>query len=213
MTLLEMYDAHTGLPTEKYPHHLEVYERCFSAFRGKNISVLEIGIRDGGSLQLWKEYFGKQSKIYGIDIQDRRHLKDKTGAEIFVGNQADPDFLAGVVLKTGPLKIIIDDGSHASKDQIESFQRLFPRLENGGLYIVEDIHTSYRAQYNEGESISFVEYLKYMIDSLHRNEQPEKIFLVELEEAFGIHIFPSLVIIEKRSPGTWGGPTMRGTHV
>ena len=213
MTLLEMYDAHTGLPTEKYPHHLEVYERYFSAFKGKDIGVLEIGIRDGGSLQLWREYFGKQSRIYGIDIQDRRNLKDKAGAEIFVGHQADVDFLSGLVSATGSLQIIIDDGSHVSKDQIESFSYLFPRLGDGGLYIVEDIHTSYRDQYNEDGTISFVEYLKYMIDSLHRNEQPDKIFLAALEEVFGIHIFPSLVILEKRNPKTWGGPTMRGTHV
>lgn len=212
MTLLEMFENHKGLFTEKYPHHLEIYERYFSAFRGKDVGVLEIGIRDGGSLQLWREYFGEAAWIYGLDIQDRQHIEEEVRAEVFVGDQGDVQELRRILKSMRPLDIVIDDGSHVSLDQKQSFAELFPALREGGIYVIEDIHTSYRAGYNDDTQLSFVEYLKEMIDSLHKNEQPGTIFFNEWEQVFAIHIYPSLAIIEKRNPRTWGGPTIRGTH-
>lgn len=213
MTLVELFQNHSGLPTEKFNHHLEAYGHFFSPFQGQDIGVLEIGIRDGGSLQLWRKYFGPAARIYGLDIQDRTYLKDKVGAEIFVGDQGDIKVLRELISGMGQLHIVIDDGSHNSQDQIVSFKEIFPTLEDGGLYIVEDIHTSYRENYGGGllDQRSFVEYLKARIDFIHRSE-----FLFDSEykgatHLFAIHIYPSLAIIEKRDPRTYGSALMNGS--
>lgn len=206
MTLLDIFHNHTGLPTEKYPHHLEAYENFFAPFRGKEIGFLEIGIGNGGSLEMWRKYFGKNARIYGLDIQD---IKPKF--PLFVGNQGDRVFMEETVLKTIPLHIVVDDGSHQCYHQVVSFEVLFPRLEDGGVYIVEDIHTSYRAAYlpDMGRGESFVSYLKRMVDSLHKNETGET-YHPAWDHVFAVHFYPGLAIIEKKSPSQWGGPQTMG---
>ena len=213
MTLVDLFQTHSGLPTEKFLHHLEAYDHFFSKFQGQDVGVLEIGIRDGGSLQLWRKYFGPAARIYGLDIQDRTYLKDKVDAEIFVGDQGNVEVIRELIPKTKPLHIVIDDGSHNSQDQITSFKEIFPFLEDGGLYIVEDIHTSYRENYGGGflDQRSFVEHLKSIIDFIHRSEFPGREAVKGADHLFAIHIYPSLAIIEKRDPRTYGSALMNGS--
>ena len=116
--------------------------------RGKNLNLLEIGvggydnpIQGGNSLRMWKSFFAN-SKIYGIDIYDKAPLQEKR-IKIFQGSQTDEIFMNMVCNEIGNLYIIIDDGSHVNGDVIKTFELLFPRLNNGGIYIVEDMQTSY----------------------------------------------------------------------
>jgi len=208
--LIDIFQSHKGLVTEKFPHHLEIYEWFFDKFRGKNIGIFEIGIREGGSLQLWRKYFGPEARIYGLDIQDKAALTEKTDSAIFVGDQSNTIFMQDLAQKIKPVHIVIDDGSHKVNDQRLSFECIFPVLENGGIYIIEDIHTSYREEYGGGYKNyrSFVEYLKTMIDGIHSSEFPGVIPVI-FNEIFAVHFYPSLAVIEKRGPWTWGGPTMR----
>ncbi|SFN33155.1 class I SAM-dependent methyltransferase [Salegentibacter flavus] len=127
--------------TPHYQHH-------FKDFKQKRINLLEIGVGGnksktygGASLRMWKHYFRK-GNIYGVDIYDKSALQEKR-IKIFQGNQADDKFLIDLGKKVGPFDIIIDDGSHLNDHIISSFLNLFPYLNKGGVYVVEDIQTSY----------------------------------------------------------------------
>jgi hypothetical protein len=124
------------------------YQQHFQFLRRKKLNILEIGIggygdskRGGESLRMWKSYFSK-SNIFGIDIQDK-HFHDEYRIRTFQGSQIDDNFIMKVVDAIGNIDIIIDDGSHYNNHVIESFKLLFPALSIGGIYVVEDLQTSY----------------------------------------------------------------------
>jgi hypothetical protein len=136
--------------TDKWGAHryAQHYATHFQCFRKKRLNILEIGVGGydnpkygGESLRMWKNYFPK-AMIYAIDIYEKSaHQEERI--KIFQGSQANEAFLKDVCEKTGPLDIIIDDGSHVNEHVITSFKVLFPLLKNGGIYAVEDTQTSY----------------------------------------------------------------------
>jgi hypothetical protein len=124
------------------------YQHHFQSFRRKKFNLLEIGVggyedpRSGGnSLRMWKAYF-PNAGIYGIDIYNKTHHDEKR-IKTFRGNQTDENFLKDVMAKIGGADIIIDDGSHYNDEVIKTFRILFPLLNNGGIYVIEDLQTSY----------------------------------------------------------------------
>ncbi|SCL59341.1 hypothetical protein GA0070604_4030 [Micromonospora eburnea] len=186
------------------------YETFFRRFRDQPIRILEIGIggfdeahRGGASLEMWKRYFPR-ALVYGIDIEDKRFLETQR-LRTFRGNQADPEFLATVLQQTGELDIVIDDGSHFCSDQIKSFELLFPRLATGGLYVIEDMETSYWPGFG-GSSSDFtspttgVGYLKDMVDGLNYEAMTSDTAYRRKptdRSVVGIHFFHSMAIVEK----------------
>lgn len=117
-----------------------IYEKYFKDFRNKNINLLEIGIDKGDSLRIWSDYF-PNANICAIDIEKKDfNIKN---VNIFIGDQSDNQFLENIASKYKYFDIIIDDGSHFSKDIISSFNTLYPYLKNDGFYIIEDLQTSY----------------------------------------------------------------------
>ena len=127
--------------TDKWHHYFDVYERHFSPFRGRDIRLLEIGVQRGGSLDLWRGYFGAGSRMSGIDIDPACAALTDDGIAIHIGDQADADFLRGVVARDGPFDIVIDDGGHRMNQMITSFETLYPAMTIPGVYVVEDTHT------------------------------------------------------------------------
>jgi len=124
------------------------YMSHFRRYKNNKINLLEIGVggyknptSGGNSLRMWKKYF-PFGKIYGIDIYDKSLLQESR-IKIYKGSQVDTAFLEKVTAEIGPLDIIIDDGSHINDHIIKTFEILFPKLKNGGIYVVEDIQTSY----------------------------------------------------------------------
>jgi len=118
--------------------YLRHYERVLSGFRNVPIQLLEVGIAEGASLRTW-ERFLPSATIIGVDIHTgcRRFAGGRIAVEI--GSQADPEFLATMAAKYQPT-VIIDDGSHQSAHVFLTFERLFPALRPGGVYIIEDVH-------------------------------------------------------------------------
>ena len=118
--------------------YIEEYERLLSPYRDKNITLLEIGIQLGHSIQMWKKYF-TNSSIYGVDIRDinHKHLLDNPDYNIITHDATKSSFLEEVTGVT--FDIIIDDGSHRFEDQISSFNLLKPLMNPGGIYIIEDV--------------------------------------------------------------------------
>lgn len=136
--------------TDKWGKHFytQHYKNHFLPFRNQRINLLEIGVggyddphQGGGSLRMWKRFFSK-GKIYSIDIQDKSLLQENR-IRIFQGSQVDVEFLDKVVGDIGELDLIIDDGSHLNEHVITTFKHLFPKLKTGGIYVIEDVQTSY----------------------------------------------------------------------
>lgn len=168
--------------TDKWNQHWYVqhYEQLFRKMRRRYITLLEIGIggeanprKGGNSLRMWRAYFPK-GRIFGVDIYDKTP-HDRGRIRTFRGSQADAEFLDSVVRQIGKIDVIIDDGSHINDHVIFTFQRLFPHLSNGGIYVVEDTQTSYWSEYGGNEAdrndpTTAVGYFKSLVDGLNWEE-------------------------------------------
>lgn len=193
----------------KWNHYFDVYERHFNRYRNKEVVILEIGVSQGGSLQMWKNYFGDKAKIYGIDIDPRCKEFEEENIEIFIGSQSDRKFLRQVIEKIGYVDILIDDGGHTMKQQIVSFEELFSRVKKDGIYLCEDVHTSYWLTYGGGYKRrgTFIEYSKNFIDLLNAyHSEQRSLKVTEFTKTVGsIHYYDSIVVIEKKviEPPFW----------
>ncbi len=132
----------SGKPMHKWHHYFEVYERHFSRLRHTSPTVVEIGVQGGGSLAMWRSYFGDAARIYGIDSTPEAKVNEDVATRVFIGNQGDRQFLRGVAAQIGTADIVIDDGSHVASQQITTFEAFYPLLSETGVYLVEDTHTA-----------------------------------------------------------------------
>ena len=170
-TLQEHYRTEEGKVSDRWQLYLDVYEQLLAADRDRPLSLLEIGVQNGGSLEIWSRYFPNAIKLVGCDINPRctgLHYEDPRIA-VIVGD-ANNDVTEAEVLSACPAyDLIIDDGSHASGDIVRSFARYFQHLRNDGLYIVEDLHCSYWATLEGGlfEPYSSISFFKRLIDVIN----------------------------------------------
>jgi hypothetical protein len=134
-TLFDMFKDHSGRQIDKWTHYFDIYEKHFAKYRGTKVRVLEIGIDHGGSLQLWKRYFGAQAEIIGIDIEPKA-MFEESQITTKLYDQCDRR-----IADFGPFDIVIDDGSHIKSHQQQTFDLLWPRTQ--GVYLIEDCHDGY----------------------------------------------------------------------
>lgn len=184
----------------KWAHYLPIYERVFSGLRGTSFKMLEIGVCGGGSLDMWREYFGEAALIYGIDIDPECVKLDTEQTPVRIGSQDDPDFLRRVVREMGGLDVVLDDGSHVASHQQTSFETLWPLLRDGGLYVVEDTHTSYWKAYGGGyrKPMTAIEHAKQIIDDMHGWYHANGTKTAARDEVGSVQIFDSIIVIEKQ---------------
>ncbi len=190
----------------KWWHYFEVYNNYFQKYRGRNVRMLEIGVSKGGSLQMWRDYFGEKAVIVGIDIDNSCKQYEEGNIHVCIGSQEDTDFMKKVCEDFGPFDIVLDDGSHVVKHQIASFRILFPFLKNEGIYLCEDTHTSYWPSF--GGSLrgdTFIEFAKSLVDELHHQHidkgENEKLSPQFRDQIRGIYFYDSMVVFEKRKTG------------
>ena len=187
----------------KWNHYFDIYERHFNRFRNKEIVILEIGVSQGGSLQMWKDYFGDKAKIFGIDIDPRCKKLEEENIKIFIGSQSDREFLRKIKETIPLVDILIDDGGHYMDQQIVSYEELFSHIKNNGVYLCEDLHTSYWPKWGGGhrKSDTFIEYSKNFIDYLHAFHSKQSSLKVNsfTRSADSIHYYDSIIVIEKRN--------------
>lgn len=185
----------------KYQHYFDVYDRHFSKYKGQEITIVEVGVFQGGSLQMWRSYFGPKAKIWGIDIDPRCKLLEEQNTNIIIGSQEDETFLESIYDITGPIDILIDDGGHTQKQQIKTFKILFDKIKNDGVYLCEDVHTSYWLSYGGGSNRigTFIQFTKKLIDKLNAYHSEENSLQVDsfTKSAKSIHYYDSIVVIEK----------------
>lgn len=195
------------LRADKWKLYFDVYEKYFSKFKNNSPTFVEVGVQAGGSIEGWVNYFDKESKIYGVDINPL--IKKVNGAEIIIGDQNDPLFWYNFIEKIGPIDCFLDDGSHIFEHQINTFNYVWPNIKQNGVYICEDTCTSYWKSFGGKLKAphTFIEYAKKMVDYLHIEhvEQNDLIFydqyLVELTKDIGeIHFYNSQVVFVKNKP-------------
>lgn len=139
-TLESIFNKYDTDKNSNFHNYTRQYENLLNNFRNKNIKYLEIGVFNGGSLGAMRETFNKAECILGLDIDSRCKIYENTNNKIFVeiGNATNANFIDYIKTKYGTFDIILDDGSHTNKDVINTFELLFPLLNDNGLYIVED---------------------------------------------------------------------------
>jgi hypothetical protein len=129
----------TGPGVWKWDTYYDIYHRFFSKFRGREVHVCEVGVYSGGSLKMWRDYFGDQCTVYGVDIQPACAKYETDWCHIYIGDQGDPNFwkwFRGLVPR---VDVFIDDGSHVPQHQNTTMQEMLPHLSPGGVYCCEDI--------------------------------------------------------------------------
>jgi len=188
----------------KWAHYFDVYTREFARHRARPVSFLEIGVFRGGSIPMWKAYFPEGSRLTFVDIDPDCARLAEPGTTVAIGNQADPDFLADLAAKHGPFDIVLDDGSHICAHQISSFEHLWPHMAEGGLYMVEDCHTSYWPGFGGGyrNEASFIEYAKRLIDKMHSwYTDQDALFPFDpiARELHSVRFYDSITVAEKRT--------------
>ncbi|WP_051218298.1 class I SAM-dependent methyltransferase [Nocardioides insulae] len=200
-----------GRLIHKWLHYFEIYERHFERFRGKKPVVLEFGVSQGGSLQMWRDYFGRGARIHGVDINPRCKSLEQRRTKIFIGDQADRTFLRSIVEEIGrPIDVVIEDGGHYPVQQINTFEEIYPHMSQEGVFLIEDLHTNYWPKKYAGglrKSGTFIEYAKDLSDQLNAWHSREESFKVDdfTRTTTSMHFYDSIIVFER-------GQRVRPTH-
>ena len=185
----------------KWKHYFPVYERHFARYVYRPVVFWEIGCGNGGSVQMWKRYFGPHAQIVGLDIKPRCKIFEEDQVAIRIGDQSDPVFLDKVLQEFGPPDIILDDGSHVMQHVVASFRHLYQRLDKNGVYMVEDLNTAYAERFGGGlrREGTFIELCKGLIDEL--NGQSAKLITPFTHSTLSMHFYDGMVAIERGRRG------------
>jgi Methyltransferase domain len=200
---LEVYfRANQGRLIHKWIHYFDIYDRHFSPYRGRKVNIVEFGVSHGGSLQMWRDYFGHRATITGVDVDPRCAKFTGNGVNVVIGDQENRKFLNDLADRVGGIDIVIDDGGHTMGQQIATFEELWPRVRDGGIFLVEDLHTSYWPKYDGGykRSGTFIEYAKNLIDQQHAwHSRDLESFKVDdyTRSIRGMHIYDSVIVFDK----------------
>jgi cephalosporin hydroxylase len=193
----------------KWVHYFDIYERHFERFRGKSPTMIEIGVFEGGSLAMWKDYFGEGSKIIGIDINPACKAHEADGIEVFIGSQDDPHIVDSVFQKYPKIDLVLDDGSHIMRHMTSTFDLVYNRISPTGVYAVEDTHTCYWPEYEGGlgNRASFMEFTKSKFDEINavhtRGHLPVTDFTRSTDS---ISVYDIIIVFEKRPQGLRQAP-------
>jgi hypothetical protein len=210
------FNAHQeGRGIWKWRHYFDIYHRHFNRFRGRPVNVLEIGVYSGGSLDMWRDYFGPQCRVFGVDIEPACKAYENDSTKVFIGDQADRTFWRSVKQQIPPVDIVIDDGGHEPHQQIPTLEEMLPHIREGGVYLCEDLHGAFNG---------FVSYMTGFVHNLNQCEKGRNnpadhdrrvvCSATQFQSAIGsVHFYPFVIVIEKsESPLTEFVSPMRGTQ-
>ena len=220
--LTELYQEKSGKVSLKWELYLKEYDRVLREYQDSPVNILEIGVQNGGSLEVWSQYFRNAKLIVGVDIDDKCQslVYSDSRIQVIIGDCCQQDVLEKITGQAATFDLVFDDGSHQSADIIKAFLLYFPNLSVDGLYIIEDLHCSYWENYQGGlfDPYSSIAFIKKLIDIInHQHWQNElsinlffENFLVQLgldplminvdflNQVHSIEIINSLCIIKKK---------------
>ena len=153
-----------SMKLEKYFH---VYYLVLSKYKSrKDLTVVEIGVKDGGSLFIWQKLF-PHAKIIGIDLNVECKKFEKDGFIIEIGDQSSQEFWKNFFYKHQNVDIIIDDGGHTNTQQISTAISCIPFIKDGGILVTEDVMCSYFFNFGNPSKYSFINFCKKIIDDIN----------------------------------------------
>lgn len=200
MNLWADFLTNDGRLIHKWKHYFPIYERHFRDFVYEPVTMLEIGCGLGGSLQMWKRYFGPHATIVGIDIVPECKTYEEDQIEVRIGPQQDTDFLQALIDEFGPPDIVLDDGSHMMSHMVKTFEYLYPRISRNGVYMVEDLHTAYWEEYEGGfrRLGTFIERCKPLLDELNADHTRGVLPPTEFtKNTLAMHFYDSVAVFER----------------
>ena len=189
----------------KWIHYFDIYERHLARFRGTSPVMMEIGVMGGGSLAMWREYFGPGSRIIGLDVNPECKGHEADGIEVYIASQDDPAIINTIFSNYPRIDVILDDGSHVMQQMIASFEMIYHRVHPNGVYVAEDTHTSYWSEYGGGlrREGSFIEFVKHKLDEINAVHTREALPVSEFTRSTDcIACYDSLVVFERRPQGS-----------
>ena len=201
--LLDIYAEGADELVHKWHHYLPIYDRYFAPWRNRPLRFLEIGVSKGGSLSMWRRYFGDHAIIFGVDIDESCAAYNGIAGQVRIGSQADAGFLNDVVAEMGGVDVVLDDGSHVMEHIKASLDVLLPQVSDGGLYMIEDLHTAYWPSWGGGVHAqdNFYNQIRAMIDDMHHWYHQNGQTHPQLAQHFtSIHIHDSICVLEKNTP-------------
>jgi len=156
--------------TGKHTSYFPIYDKLFSPFVSTQVVFVEVGVMHGGSLYMWREFFGKSARIIGIDnnVSAKQFSND---FEIFIGDQADPKFWENFYKAIGKIDILLDDGGHRNSHQIQTVVSALPHIRSGGLIVVEDTHTSFMYEFGNPSRYSFMNFASTKAQNLTKRHK------------------------------------------
>jgi hypothetical protein len=180
----------TGRGIWKWNHYFDAYHRHFGKFVGSNVNVLEIGVYSGGSLEMWRHYFGPGCHVYGVDIEMACKCYEDESTTIIIGDQGDRAFWKDFKGKAPAIDILIDDGGHRTEQQIATFEEMLPHLRPGGVYLCEDVR---------GEHNGFSGYMQGIVANLNAfRGSGSEVRTTEFQAWIqSVHFYPYMTFIEK----------------
>lgn len=220
-TLRELHQEHSGKVSDKWDIYLSEYNNQLESYRKKEVSLLEIGVQNGGSLEIWNKFFPYAKVLVGCDInKDCDGLKFDSPKINVVAEDANTDIAENKITElSSSFDIIIDDGSHTSGDIVNSFSRYFPYLKDGGIYIAEDLHCSYWSEFQGGlyDFSSSISFFKQLADVLNYEHWGVEVNVKDMMSIFkskygasfsdemlshvhSVLFFNSVCIVRKREP-------------
>jgi len=219
--LKKIFLNHKGKLSDKWELYINEWDQIFSPYQNKDVNLFEIGIHNGGSLEIWTDYFKNAKQIVGCDINEacgKLEFEDPR-VSVIIGDVNTDSVESALKSIANNFDIIIDDGSHSSGDIIRSFSRYYNVLNPGGLYIVEDLHASYWNEFEGGLHYPFsaISFFKRLVDIPNfehwRSNQFREEFLKPYKQHFTanfdnfdfnsvhkIEFLNSLCVIHKRCP-------------
>ncbi|HSZ53465.1 MAG TPA: class I SAM-dependent methyltransferase [Caulobacteraceae bacterium] len=200
MELWQDFQTNQGKVIRKWEHYFPVYERHFGPWRGRTLTFLEVGVAHGGSLAMWRRFFGPLATVVGVDIDPKCRAHEENGVLVRIGDQSDPKFLQSLVDEFGVPDVVLDDGSHQMAHIHATFDALYPRMGKNGVYMVEDLHTAYWPDFGGGlkEPGSFIERAKSLVDQLNADHARGALAPDAFtRETLAISFYDSMVVFEK----------------
>lgn len=180
----------------KHKNYFNIYDHIFKKYIGKKIILVEIGVLNGGSLFMWRDFFDGNAEIIGVDLNPNAKKWEKHGFKIFIGNQSDPNFWRDFFKKVGNVDVVIDDGGHTNKQQVFTLLETIPNINDDGMLVVEDVHSSYMTKFRNPSKYSFINFSKVIVDQINlrfkvfskekMNFLQEKIFSVEFYQSIAV---------------------------
>jgi len=224
-TLRQLYSGHAAKVSQKWNLYLYVYDAALAPRRDHAVTLVEVGVQNGGSLEIWAKYFAAGRRFVGCDVDEKvRGLAfDDARIRTVVAPVNTPAAAKAILAEAGgPIDVFIDDGSHLSPDIILAFRNYFPAIRAGGIYIAEDLHCAYRRDWAGGlEAPNAISFFKALVDAMHQPHWDEGASMDTVARSFlpgdaaadlarlaasvaSVAFFDSMCIIRKRPDDGWG---------